>query len=189
MQKKEDFNIFWEIMADRKFCPKIECIDNRDEMINLVDWEHLSDAADMNNNGEAALVIGYYKKRDNGSETKFFTRVLTVDTKTNQQVLLQKHPEERYDLVLLYSDVDEDGNPLEDEADKILGCIKVEGPIAETLVNRDGSPKVNRLLGEIMKDIALPIDGKVRIFEMHIPEKKKKAAKKSTRKRVAASAD
>ena len=183
---QEYFNVFWELMADRKFCPKIECIDSRDEMINLVDWEHLGDATDMNNNGEAALVVGYYKKRENGSETKFFTRVLTIDTKTNQHALLQKHPEEKYDLILLHSDVDENGKPYEDEADKIIGCIKVEGPIAETLVNRDGSPKVNRLLGEIMKDIALPIDGKVRIFEMHIPEKKKKAAtKKRSLKRAA----
>lgn len=185
---QEHFNIFQEITADRKFCPNLECTADRDDIINLVDWDRIDEAEDMNSNGEAALVLGYYKLRENGSKTKYFTRVITIDSKTNQKVLLQHHPEEKYDLIMMHADMDETGKPLVDIADQIIGCIKVSGPVAETLVNHDGTPNETRVFGEIMKDIALPVDGKIRIFETHIPSKKK-PAKKRGRKSLATSVD
>ena len=177
---QQHFDIFQEITADKKFCPPMTCIDDRDEIESIVDWDHLQDAPCINDDGEAVVVIGYYKKTEDGKNI-FFTRAVTFSSKTSQKAYLQKHPEAGYDVIILHSDVDEDGQPFIAKEDQYIGCIKVDGMLDETLAVQS-TAREKRIYGEITKDIALPMDGKIRIFEANFPEKK--AVKKRRRRKT-----
>lgn len=182
---QQHFDVFQEITADKKFCPPMKCIDDREEVESMIDWETIQDAPCINDDGEAIVVIGYYKKTEDGKNI-FFTRAVTFSSKTGQKAYLQHHPEERYDIIALHSDIDGDGKPIEGDHEKYIACIKVEGQLEETLANPT-STRDKRIYGEITKDIALPMDGKIRIFEASFIEKKvvKKRRRRTIKKAAA----
>lgn len=181
---QQHFDIFQEITADKKFCPPMKCIDDREEIEAMIDWEKLPETPCINDDGDAIVVIGYYKKTEDGKNI-FFTRVITFSSKTGQKAYLQKHQESGYDVIILRSLVDGDGNPIFDKKQQYITCIKVEGTLTETL-SVQHTAREKRIYGEITKDISLPLDGKIRIFEADFIEKKvvKKRRKRKTTKAV-----
>lgn len=182
---QQHYEIFQEVNADKKFCPPMTCIDDREEIESMIDWGSIKDAPCINDDGEAIVVIGYYKKTEDGKNI-FFTRVVTFSSKTHQKAYIQHRPEERYDIIALYTCIDGEGNPIWNEHDRYIACIKVEGTLKETLAMQT-TARDRRIYGEITKDIALPMDGKIRIFEADFIEKKavKKRRKRKTTKAAA----
>lgn len=146
------FDIFQEKKADRKYCPPMECLDGDEDIRNLVDWSRIGTAGDMNSHGSATTVIGYWKPED-GRRYPTFSRYFTIGTKEKDPAFLQDCGS--YSLVLL------GGN---DQA-SCRGLIRVEGTVKEILREEDAAIHEKRIRGEIMRDLSIPIDSELRIYE------------------------
>lgn len=179
---KEDFDIFQEKDIDKEFCPKMECTDNKEEIYDLVDWAGLEEAEDVNDNGEAMIVLGYFKQASEHSYVKFH-RCFTISSKTKQKVRLQHHKKEGYDLLLCFADTDAEGKELEDPDDKCVVAIKVKGPVSETMKPSENAPvEQRRMYKELVQDMSVPMNNKLRVFVAGFYKKpKKKKAKEEER--------
>ena len=182
---QQDFDVFQEKDTDKDFCPKMEITDDKEMIYDLVDWSSLEEAEDVNDNGEAMVVLGYFKQLTEQSFVKFH-RCFTMSSKTKQKILLQHHKKDGYDLILFIADTDADGKPLEDADDKCVACIKVDGTVSETMKEGEDTPvEQRRMYKELVQDMSVPMNEKLRVFVASFlskPKKKKRKAKASDSK-------
>lgn len=175
---RQDFNIFLETDTDKEFCPKMEITDEPEKIKELVDWDKLDKAPCVNDDGEAMVVIGYYKQETAESHVKFH-RCYTISSKTKQKVYHQH--KDGYDMILFRAMTDEGGKPLETIEKQVVGVLKINGKIVETMKKGEDAPNdEKRMYMELVRDMSLPIDGKLRVFVTIIPKKKSKKKSKGS---------
>lgn len=155
---KYSFNVF-----DRKYKK------NGPKMELLVEEEAIKANAECKetcllrqNEAGVVVVIGYWEEEKKGPH---FVWLYAVHNKGNAYHYHIAHGSD-YDLLVMSSDVDVNGIaiPAEDADKHIIGAIKVDGYLKETLTN-ESDPHERRIRGEIMMDFKIPVDGSVRILE------------------------
>lgn len=182
---KEDFDVFQEKDVDKDFCPKMECTDNKEEIYDLVDWASLEESECINDDGEAMVVLGYFKQASEHSYVKFH-RYFTLSSKTKKKIYLQHHKKDGYDLLLLFTDTDAEGKTLEDPDDQCVVCIKVKGSINETMKPAEDAPvEQRRMYKELVQDMSVPMDRKLHVFVAGFYKKAKKRKSKKSEKKAA----
>ena len=173
----QDFDVFWEKDVDKQYCPKMTYIDDSEKIFDLVDWDKKME--NINSEGKAMVVIGYYKQETPKSPVKFH-RCFTISSKTHKSVYLQHHKSKGYDLIIFRADTDAKGEALEEIDDQCLVCIKVDGSINETMVKSDDmSMETRRMYRELVHDMSIPINGELRVFSVKTKKKKQKKGGKS----------
>ena len=147
------------------------------DSINLINWDNLASSEEVNKTcygNNAIVVIGYYRQESNDKKP-FFVRQIVADTK--EHMLLQHH--EDYDLVILITDHDKEGNSIEDIWNKVKGVIKIDGRLKEEFTDR--GPESRKVWGVIAHQISVT-DGSMRAFSASFIEKEK-PKKQTSRKR------
>lgn len=173
----QDFDVFWEKDVDKQYCPKMTYIDDSEKIFDLVDWNNKME--NINSEGEAMVVLGYYRQEKPESPVKFH-RCFTISSKTHKSVYLQHHTNNGYDLIIFRADTDAKGGALAELDDQCLVCIKVDGAINETMVKSDDmSPETRRMFRELVHDMSIPINGELRVFSVKMKKKKQKKSRVS----------
>jgi len=172
------FDIFKIDKADTENCPKTEYVCGADTVDKLSDWKKFPEAIDANTSGEATVVLGYWRKVAEEVDIQTFEKLYVLNTKTAQKMLIQDLSDTKgYSLLIFYTDRDLDGNPIMDETQRIKGCIKVEGSIAE--IANDGTRRSAKLRNAISVELAIQITKSLRLFNLsflpgYTPPKKRK---------------
>ena len=84
-------------------------------------------------------------------------------------------------MILFRAMTDEGGKPLETIEKQIVGVLKINGKIVETMEKGEDAPNdEKRMYMELVRDMSLPIDGKLRVFVTIMPKKKSKKKSKGS---------
>jgi hypothetical protein len=159
------FDVFKIDKADAENCPKTEYVQGKETVEKLIDWDTFSEAIDANTCGESTVVLGYWRKVAEEVDIQTFEKLYVLNTKTAQKMLIQDLSKKKgYSLLIFYTDKDLEGNPIENEADRIKGCIKIDGCITE--IANDGTRKSAKLRNAISVELAIQISKSLRLFSL-----------------------
>ena len=180
------FDIFKIDKADRKNCPQVQYLDSK-ETLKLMDWNLFEKKHfNINNFGYATVVLGYWRNfRDD--RPSYFEKAFVLSTRGKGPLMIIQHFDDRkYDLLLFYTPEDMDGNPIQNEEDRIKGCLKLEGYFME---EHNNSFFTQKLYNQVANDLSVQYMKNLKIFAMLKYLKKKQAKKKKKNSTADKSAD
>lgn len=166
------FDIFKIDQANRK-CPEMEYITS-EETFKLLDYEQFIKenvwSVTCRTKHRAMVVLGYWKETGGldkrGNKAIGFIKYLVINIRKEQMLYLQKH--EGYQLLVLRTKVDKNGDPIPNIHDQIKGAIKIDGYLVKEKPN---TRRTNSLIKYLTKDLSRPRDCGIFIFSArHDPD-------------------
>lgn len=182
------YNIFKFEKSEKEYCPDMIPLARKETMTILNMEEFNKNKTDVNNDGNAMVVIGYWKPWEKDETQQKYVSYITIDAREKegiQHIYMLECKDKT--LMVMQTTTDTKGCSISDEEEQIKGSLMIKGVCKEEFT--DDSDKSRRMLMRLSNDLSLPPDKSLRVFSATFlpgqkPNKRKKRNKKTTQEKA-----